>query len=62
MMKYIKTKVRDDRDETVSPLDPFANDKIILPLSHSMKAENFWLLVKEIEDEKTSTLGFKGLV
>jgi len=41
MMNYIKSKIKDSRDETVSPLDPFNNERIILPLSHSSKAENF---------------------
>lgn len=62
MMFYIKTEISDSRDETVSPLDPFNNERIILPLSHSSKAENFWLLIKEIEQEKTSLMGFRGLV
>jgi len=61
-MKYIKSKLQDDRDETFSPLDPFSDNKIILPLSHTVKSENFWLIVKELEDEKTTLLGFRGLV
>ncbi|QKI79961.1 RNA-dependent RNA polymerase [Erysiphe necator associated mitovirus 13] len=62
MMDYIKSKVKDTSNETISLLDPFKDDKVILPLSHSAKSENFWLLVKEIEDRKTSDLGFRGLV
>jgi len=62
MMIYIKSKLRDARDETVSPLDPFSDERIVLPLSHTTKSENFWLLVKDIEQEKASLSGFRGLV
>lgn len=62
MMDYIKTKIKDDSDETVSLLDPFESQRVTLPLSSSAKADNFWLMVKEIEDEKTSLLNFRGLI
>jgi len=41
MMDYIKTKINDSALDTVSPLDPFQCDKVILPLSSSAKADNF---------------------
>jgi len=41
MMNYIKSKLKEDVGNTVSPLDPFSDNKVILPLSHSTKSEEF---------------------
>lgn len=40
MMDYITTKVR-DTEEVVLPMDPFRTDRVLLPLSHISKSENF---------------------
>jgi len=39
---FVKHLLRDDPRETVAPFDPFdETEKVILPLSHSTKVENF---------------------
>jgi hypothetical protein len=40
-MLELTEKLREDAGATVLPLDPFRVDRTILPLSHSVKAENF---------------------
>jgi hypothetical protein len=50
IMEHIRAKVISN-EESVSPLDPFQDEKVILPLNHSIKSESFWLRVKELEEK-----------
>lgn len=41
LMKYITSKIKADSKVVMSLMDPFNPDRVLLPLSHSVKAENF---------------------
>lgn len=58
MMVYITSKVHSDLQETVSCIDPFADDKVALPLKSSVKGDSFFDRVLAIEKEKSSLRGF----
>jgi len=57
MMKYIVSKIKLN-EVSVSPLDPFQEDRVILPFKESFKGENFFSLVKRFEDEKRAVRGY----
>lgn len=57
MMEYIKSKIKLSK-VTVSALDPFAEDKINLPLSESFKGQNFFDAIQKIERDKSATRGY----
>lgn len=61
MMYNITYKIKKRSGEVSLPImDPFRSDSIILPLQATNRPDNFWALVREIENEKSSLRGFKG--
>jgi len=56
MLEYITSKIKDSSSETVSPNDPFADDKVLLPFQTSMKGEDFFALVQSIDLERRTLL------
>lgn len=57
-MSYITSKVRSDRDETVSSIDPFGSEKVVLPLKTRSRGDSFFTRVRAIEAEKREFRGF----
>jgi len=41
VMNFIVSVVKSKEGQTFSPIDPFQDEKVVLPLSHSAKVENF---------------------
>lgn len=41
VMNFITEVVKSKEGVTFSPIDPFQDEKVVLPLSHSAKVENF---------------------
>lgn len=61
MMYNIKYKIKARTEAMSLPLmDPFRSDSVVLPLSSTNRANNYWALVQQIEKEKSFVRGFKG--
>lgn len=52
LMEHITQKIRNDLQETVSPSNPFKDDKVILPLQGNNKGLNFFRSVLQLMAER----------
>lgn len=55
MMTYITSKIRNDSNVTVAPMDPFQSDQVVLPLRTNLKGESFFSKVKELMKDRDPT-------
>jgi hypothetical protein len=61
VMKALTDKLKADAGATFIPLDPFRDERVILPLSHSNKVQNFWIKLRELVKQRAS-FKFSGSV
>jgi hypothetical protein len=54
VMKALTDKIKSDQGATFIPLDPFREDRVILPLAHSNKVQNFWIKLRELVRQRAS--------
>lgn len=55
MQSYIKKIISSDTQETVSPIDPFKDERVTLPSKTNIKGENFFKLVRTLQSERDAT-------
>lgn len=51
-MDHITMTIKSDSDQTVAPLNPFADDKVLLPLKGNVKGINFFKHVLSLMKER----------
>jgi len=51
-MEHITSTIGNDSSETVSPMNPFKDDSVILPLQGNVKGLNFFKHVLELMAER----------
>ncbi|USV40785.1 putative RNA-dependent RNA polymerase [Leptosphaeria biglobosa mitovirus 3] len=54
VMKALTDKIKSDQGSTFLPLDPFREDRVILPLAHSNRVQNFWIKLRELVRRRSS--------